>query len=332
MAEFLPLFFFFVMGMALFIYVILDGYDLGIGILLPLGSEQEKDMMIAAIGPFWDANETWIVLGVGVLLIAFPEAHGIVLSTLYLPVTFMLIGLILRGAAFDLRVKAGDARRGLWNRLFFLGSLLATLCQGWMVGAYITGLSSSTINFLFSALIALTLPALYITLGSAWLMIKTEGALRDKAMRWARLAILPVGVAMLLISIATPLVSELIADKWFSWDRFLLLLPIPLVSVLAYGLMLWLLFRTTDAQRRDSFGWKLYVLLLTLCLTATLGLAYSLFPDIILGQMTLYESASSTESLQFVFVGTAITLPLIFVYTVYVYRVFAGKIGSLEYE
>lgn len=332
MAEFLPLFFFFVMGMALFIYVVLDGYDLGIGILLPLGSEQEKDMMIAAIGPFWDANETWIVLGVGVLLIAFPEAHGIVLSTLYLPVTFMLIGLILRGAAFDLRVKAGDARRGLWNRLFFLGSLLASLCQGWMVGAYITGLNSSTINFLFSTLIALTLPALYITLGSAWLMIKTEGELRDKAIRWAKLAVLPVGVAMLLISIATPLVSELIADKWFGGERFFLLLPIPVVSLLAFALMLWLLFSNSAAQRRDSFGWKLFALLLTLCLAATLGLAYSLFPDIILGQMTLYESASSTESLQFVFVGTAITLPLILFYTIFVYRVFAGKIGSLEYE
>ena len=133
MVDWLPLFFVFTMGLALLIYVILDGYDLGIGILLPFATEEEKDVMIAAIGPFWDANETWIVLGVGILLIAFPQAHGIILTSLYVPVTLMLFGLILRGVAFDFRVKAGDHRRGLWNKLFSVGSLLATLSQGWMV-------------------------------------------------------------------------------------------------------------------------------------------------------------------------------------------------------
>ncbi|MEX2470406.1 MAG: cytochrome d ubiquinol oxidase subunit II [Pseudohongiellaceae bacterium] len=332
MAEWLPLFFVFTMGLALFVYVILDGYDLGIGILLPLASESEKDVMIAAIGPFWDANETWIVLGIGILLIAFPEAHGIILSSLYLPVTLMLLGLILRGAAFDFRVKAGDNKRVLWNRLFSIGSWLAALSQGWMVGAYITGLSNTPVNLLFAALIALTLPALYVMLGSAWLLIKTSGALFDKAVRWARLAVFPMGVALLLVSIATPLVSEIIAAKWFTLPNGIGLLPIPLSTGLAFTIMLWLLFRPGSFAKNPAYGLLLYASLVLICLMATLGLAYSLYPDIILGQLTIQESATSTASLQFVFVGTVITLPLIIGYTIYVYRVFGGKLESLDYE
>ena len=143
MAEFLPVFFVMAMGLALLLYVILDGFDLGVGLLLPLATDAEKDIMIASIGPFWDANETWIVLGIGILLIAFPKAHGIILTALYIPVTIMLFGLILRGVAFDFRVKAGDARKQLWNRAFFFGSLIASMAQGWMLGAYITGLQSN---------------------------------------------------------------------------------------------------------------------------------------------------------------------------------------------
>ncbi len=165
MEYWLPVFYDFVMGLALLIYVMLDGYDLGVGMLLPAANEQQKDTMIASIGPFWDANETWIVLGVGVLLIAFPKAHGVVLSALYIPVTLMLIGLTLRGVAFDLRVKAGDRRKGMWNKAFFAGSLLAATSQGWMLGSYITGLVDTPLNLLFSALIAVTLPSLYISAG-----------------------------------------------------------------------------------------------------------------------------------------------------------------------
>ena len=140
MSEALPLFFVSAMGLSLLLYVILDGFDLGVGMLLPFGNDAEKDTMIASIGPFWDANETWIVMGVGVLLIAFPKAHGIILTALYIPVTIMLVGLILRGAAFDFRVKSADHRQPMWNTLFALGSLMASMAQGWMLGAYITGL------------------------------------------------------------------------------------------------------------------------------------------------------------------------------------------------
>ncbi|MFN3238459.1 MAG: cytochrome d ubiquinol oxidase subunit II [Pseudomonadales bacterium] len=332
MADWLPLFFVLTMGLSLLIYVILDGYDLGIGILLPFANDAEKDVMVAAIGPFWDANETWIVLGVGILLVAFPQAHGIVLSGLYVPITIMLIGLILRGVAFDFRVKAGDEKRALWNKLFCLGSALAAVSQGWMVGSYITGISGGGLTWLFSFLIAVSLPFLYIMLGSTWLMIKTEGTLFDKALRWAQLAVFPMGVALLLVSIATPLVSDLIADKWFTLPNGIGLLPIPLTTMIAYGVILWLLFQAREFRMEAGFGWLLLGALVVICLMATLGLAYSLFPDIILGRMTIYEAAASRESLQFVFVGTVVTLPLILMYTVFVYRVFGGKLDSLEYE
>ncbi|MEM1113999.1 MAG: cytochrome d ubiquinol oxidase subunit II, partial [Pseudomonadota bacterium] len=215
------------MGLALLVYVVLDGFDLGIGILLPFATEPQKDIMVASIGPFWDANETWVVLGVGILLVAFPKAHGVVLTALYIPVTIMLIGLILRGVAFDFRVKAGDDRRHWWNMAFTLGSLIASMAQGWMLGAYITGLQNTPTSLAFAALIALTLPALYIMLGGAWLLIKTEGDLFDKALVWSRRAWLPMSVALLLVSVATPIVSERIAERWFTLPNLIGLLPIP---------------------------------------------------------------------------------------------------------
>ncbi len=141
-AGWLPVVFMTLMGLALLLYVVLDGYDLGVGILLPRGSDEEKDVMVGAIGPFWDANETWLVLGIGILLVAFPVAHGVVLSSLYLPVVLMLIGLTLRGVAFDFRVKAHAAHKPSWNWLFWAGSLLTAAAQGWMLGGYITGFAS----------------------------------------------------------------------------------------------------------------------------------------------------------------------------------------------
>ena len=330
MAEFLPLFFVFAMGLALLLYVILDGFDLGIGLLLPFAEEAEKDIMIASIGPFWDANESWIVLGVGVLLVAFPQAHGIVLTALYIPVTIMLFGLILRGVAFDFRVKAGDDRRAMWNMAFFVGSLTAAAAQGWMLGAYITGLQDTATSRAFAALIALTLPSLYVMLGGAWLLIKAEGALFDKAIRWSRRALLPMGVALLLVSVATPVVSPEIATRWFSLPAAIGLLPIPVSTALAYAAVWWALSHPEVLRR--NYAWIVFVSLVVICLMAAVGLAYSIYPDIIIGRMTLHEAAAATASLEFVFYGVAVTLPAILGYTVFVYRVFGGKATSLSYE
>lgn len=330
METFLPLFFVGVMGLALLIYVVLDGFDLGIGILLPLADEQEKDQMIASIGPFWDANETWIVLGVGILLIAFPSAYGLILTSLYIPATLMLMGLILRGVAFDFRVKAVSRQKQLWNRAFFAGSLLASLSQGWMLGAYVTGLESSGPGLLFPALIALTFPALYIMLGSTWLLIKAEAGLQASALRWARLAVLPMGAALLLISIATPLVSEAIAEDWFTLPGAIGLAPIPLFTSLVFGGLLWLLFRAEGFLCEQP--WLGFSALVLICLLAATGLAYSIYPDIIIGRLRIDEASAATGSLLFVFWGVAITLPAIFGYTIFVHRVFRGKTTDLGYD
>ncbi|MBB10800.1 MAG: cytochrome BD ubiquinol oxidase subunit II [Alcanivorax sp.] len=326
----LPLFFAGAMGLALLIYVILDGYDLGIGMLLPFASDDEKDVMVAAIGPFWDANETWIVLGVGILLIAFPQAHSIVLTSLYLPVTLMLMGLILRGVAFDFRVKAGDKHKAKWNRLFAFGSLVASLCQGWMLGAFVTGLTGDATSTLFAALIALALPALYIMLGAAWLLIKTEGELFNKAVRWGRMAVLPMGGFLLLISIATPLVSSAIADKWFTLPNAIGLMPIPIATALAYAGLIWVF--NSKQILHNGYGWLAFVALMVMCVLASIGLAYSLFPDIVLGRISIWEAASATESLLFTFWGAIIALPMILAYTIFIYRVFRGKAMHLSYE
>lgn len=329
MAELLPLFFVAAMGLSLLIYVIMDGFDLGIGMLLPLANDDDKDLMIAAIGPYWDANETWIVLGIGILLIAFPTAYGIILTSLYIPVVVMLLGLVLRGVAFDFRAKVVAENKATWNRNFFAGSLITSVAQGWMLGAYITGLGDTAISYLFSALIAVTLPALYILLGAAWLLIKTEGQLFSNALRWARNAIVPMGVALLLVSIATPLVSSDIARKWFSFPESLPLLPIPILSMMIYGNVWWLLYRK-DSILCKGQEWVLFAGLALICLLAAFGLAYSILPDIIIGKLAIRETVASTDSLLFVFWGVAVVLPTILAYTIVVHRIFRGKASLLD--
>lgn len=330
MAYWLPLFFVAVTGFSLLIYIILDGYDLGVGMLLGFAEEDEKDQMIASIGPFWDANETWIVLGVGVLMIGFPAAYGLVLTTLYLPATLMLMGLILRGVSFDFRAKAKSEYRTMWNRLFSVGSFVAAASQGWMLGAYVMGLESSLLSYAFSFGIALALPALYIMLGCGWLIMKTDEALYHKAIKWARWTVFPMGIGIFLISIATPLISEVIADKWFTLPAAIGLLPIPITTLIAFAVIVWVLWH--ERILKAGFGWLIFVALIVICLMSALGLAYSIFPDIVIDKMTIWETASSTESLRFTAVGIAITLPMILIYTVFIYRIFSGKASKLSYE
>ena len=182
----LPLIFAALMGVAVLAYVVLDGYDLGVGMLMPAADAREQDLMVSSIGPFWDANETWLVLGVGILLVAFPLAHGVVLGARYLPVAAMLIGLMLRGVAFEFRVKAAGWHRELWNWLFWLGSFLASFSQGLMLGRYITGFESGFGYLLFALVVGAGLCGGYVLLGATWLVYKTEGTLQKKALAWAR--------------------------------------------------------------------------------------------------------------------------------------------------
>ena len=329
MEYWLPIIFFFVMGFALFVYVILDGYDLGIGLLLPLGNETEKDTMVASIGPFWDANETWIVLGVGVLLIAFPLAHGYVLTALYLPVTFMLMGLILRGVAFDFRVKAGEKNKPMWNWVFFLGSLITTLCQGWMIGSYVTGLTPSTVNLFFSLLIAFTLPFLYIMLGASWLLIKSEGRLFEKSITWAKYAFLPMGIALIAVSVATPFVSSSIANKWFTVENFIGLVPIPFTTLLAYIITGWAISRADTIK--NGWEWLPMAGIIVIVIMAGIGLGYSLYPYIVIDQINLWDAASDKSSLLIILFGVVLTVPMIIAYTAFVYYIFRGKATKLSY-
>jgi cytochrome d ubiquinol oxidase subunit II len=329
MEQALPLIFMAIMGVALLLYVILDGYDLGIGLLLPFATEAERDTMIASIGPFWDANETWLVLGVGVLLIAFPAAHGLVLTSLYLPVTIMLVGLILRGVSFDFRVKAAARQRGLWNAAFAGGSLVAAAAQGWMLGSYIVGLERSVASTAFAALIALTMPALYVVLGAGWLLLKTEGPLFYKAARWGRNAMPAMGLALFAISVSTPLVSPTIAERWFTLPNFIGLLPIPLAAAVTFGAMFYVLSRPGIA--RAGYAWLVLGGAILLCVLAALGLAYSLYPYVVLDKLTVWEAAAAPSSLRFVLVGLAIVLPFTIGYTAFVYSIFRGKATNLTY-
>jgi cytochrome bd ubiquinol oxidase subunit II len=328
-AEMLPLVFMGVMGLALLAYVVLDGYDLGVGLLLPFASDNQKDVMVSSIGPFWDANETWLVLGIGILLIAFPYAHGIVLSALYLPVAVMLLGLILRGVSFDFRVKARAEHKDTWNALFSLGSLMAAAAQGWMLGSYLTGFDHGSWALLFSLGIALTLPTGYAMLGAGWLIMKTDETLQHKAVGWARKVLWPMGAALVGISLATPLVSRTVFEKWFAMPQFVALLPIPLACAVAFFAAFHVISRPKVVAA--GYGWVVFASTVLIFVLAFIGLAYSLYPYVILDRMTIWQAASAPNSMLFIFVGVAITLPAIIVYTVFMYRVFWGRARELTY-
>jgi cytochrome d ubiquinol oxidase subunit II len=300
-------------------------------------------MMVASIGPFWDANETWLVLGVGIMLVAFPAAHGVVLTALYLPVAIMLMGLIVRGVSFDFRTKANDKHKPRWNRAFALGSLVAAMSQGWMLGAYtltlrgvtqpllgayVSGFRDDWWTWAFNAVIALTVPAAYIVLGAGWLIMKAEGDLHARAVAWARKAILPFVIGVAAISIATPLISETIFNKWFRLPGFFALLPIPLITAAAFA-ALWHV-TGKKAIIDAGYGWIVFAATVLVLILATLGLAYSIYPYVVIDRLNVWEAASATSSLV-ILLGTLITLPAIIGYTIFVYRIFWGKARELTY-
>jgi cytochrome bd ubiquinol oxidase subunit II len=329
MSDWYPLVFVGLMALAMLIYVVLDGYDLGVGILLRGADDADKDSMIASIGPFWDANETWLVLGVGILLVAFPRAHGVILGGLYLPVAFMLVGLILRGVAFDFRVKAHADHKPLWNLAFHAGSILAGFAQGFMLGLYILGFDRAWTSLLFATCIGLGLLAGYALLGACWLILKSEGGLYARAVRWARVALWLTGLGIAAVSLATPLVSERIFAKWFTPANLLMLSPIPLATA-------WLFLICERALKRLAAGtepriWIPFACAVGVFVLSFAGLAYSLFPFLVVDRITYLDAASAPESLGFMLVGVAITLPAILGYTAYSYRVFWGKTRELKY-
>ncbi len=321
----LPVVFAALMGIAMLAYVVLDGYDLGVGMLMPAANAEEQNRMVASIGPFWDANETWLVLGIGLLLVAFPKAHGVILGQLYLPVAAMLIGLMLRGVAFEFRMKAQGWHAELWNWLFWFGSFLASLAQGFMLGRYITGFEPGFGYWLFALLVGASVCGGYVLLGATWLVLRTENDLQRKARAWARWGLLWVALGVALVSVATPLASETVRDKWFDFPRTLGLMLLPAAS-LGAGVWVWRSLRAGVAD------WKPFAGAVAIYVLAFLGLAYSIFPYVVVDRMTIWDAASHDSALRFMFWGAVIVLPFIAGYTIFAYRVFRGKVRAGLYE
>ncbi len=327
--ETLPLIFAALMGASILAYVVLDGYDLGVGMLMPAAEEREQNLMVNSIGPFWDANETWLVLGVGILLVAFPAAHGVILQALYLPVAAMLVGLMLRGVAFEFRMKAEGWHRDLWNWLFWFGSFLAAFAQGVMLGRYVTGFAPGFGYWIFALMVGAALCGGYVLLGATWLIARTEGALQRKSLAWARWGLAWVAFGVLLVSLGTPLVSESVRAKWFDFPDTLWLMLLPAASMAA-GLRVW--FVTGKLLRGEAVNdWAAFAGAVAIFVLAFLGLAYSIFPYVVIDRIGIWESAHPA-SLRVVLWGALAVLPFIVAYNVLAYRIFRGKAREKLYD
>lgn len=328
-ANTLAVIFISLMALATLLYAILDGYDLGVGMLLPLNEQDHADTMVASIGPFWDANETWLVLAIGLLLIAFPTAHSLVLKELYLPTSVLLIGLILRGVAFDFRAKAAFSHKPSWDRAFKLGSLIASLAQGYMLGRFVLGFDDEAGSYAFAILSAIGVSAAYTFIGAAWLVMKTEGDLQRRAIVWASKTLYVMFAGILAVSAANVLISPEILAKWLTFPNILLLMPFPLLTALFYFLTHSALkeLRAGDLKKQNRpFIYAVATFVMTFS-----GLGFSYFPYVVPGKMTIWESVAAPESLNFLLYGAVIVVPTILGYTIYSYRVFWGKVQELRY-
>lgn len=328
----LPLVWASILALGVFMYVLLDGFDLGVGILFPLGeTDAERDVMMNSVAPVWDGNETWLVLGGGGLLAVFPLAYAVIMPALYFPVLLMLIALIFRGVAFEFRFKAPPRRRWLWDHSFNLGSVVATFSQGLVLGGFLQGFEVAGRDFAggpfdwlspFTVFVGLALICGYALLGATWLIIKTEGELQERFYRLARPLLLGVVLFIVAVSVWTPLKHPAIAERWFSWPNLLYLSPVPIVTALVALLLLRALRRRREAQP--------FVLSLALFLLCYLGLGISLWPYAAPPSITIWDAASDPSSQLFLLVGTLFLLPFILFYTGYAYFVFRGKVREGE--
>ena len=333
MAYWLPIVWSGVIAFAVIFYVIADGFDLGIGMLFPLFKVgRERDQAMNAIAPVWDGNETWLVLGGGGLLAAFPLAYAVILPALYAPLTAMLLGLIFRGVAFEFRWRDAGHRK-YWDAGFCLGSIVATLAQGINLGALLQGIEVEGRAYAggwwdwltpFSLLVGAGLLAGYALLGAAWLIWKTQGAIQADARRFARILVPALLAAIGAVSLLTTQVEPKYAERWFGWPGLLVTIPMPLL-VGATALALW----RALAGRRD---WLPFVLALGLFLLSMAGLAVSIWPDVIPGRVTIWEAAAPYSSQLFMLVGAAVLVPVILAYTFWAYWVFRGKVGEEGYH
>ena len=322
----LPLIWYGLITTAIFLYVILDGFDLGVGILFPFApSEKCRDRMMNSIAPFWDGNETWLVLGGGGLFAAFPLAYAVLMPALYIPIILMLLGLVFRGVAFEFRFKANSSRK-IWDQAFHFGSLLATFSQGVVLGAFVQGVTVQGRSFAggafdwltaFSVMTGLALVCGYTLLGSTWLIMKTE----DETQQWARqcaiYVLVFVAVFMGLVSLSMPFLNTDIKNLWFSWPNILMLSPMPLLSA-GMLVVLW-----KDLRRQREY--RPFLLSLGLFLMNYIGLGISMWPWLVPFEITFRQAAAAPESQSLLLVGTVIMLPIILTYVGYCYYIFRGK-------
>jgi len=329
----LPLIWGLLIAAAVLLYVVLDGFDLGIGILFPLiRGERNRDMAINTVAPVWDGNETWLILGGGGLFAVFPLAYSVLLTAFYAPLIAMLLALIFRGVAFEFRFR-DRAHTPSWDVAFAGGSTIAALCQGIMLGAFIQGIAVEGRNYAggwfdwltpFSLFTGVSLVVAYAALGAGWLIMKTEGDLQTRA--YALMAPAAVGLfaAVGIVSLWTPLMHAEIAARWFTWPNIAYLAPVPiLVGATAAGLY-WAVVKRKEAAP--------FLFALALFLLSYVGLAISLYPNIVPPDITLWQAAAPDTSLSFLLVGAAVLLPVVLAYTAYAYWIFRGKVRADGYH
>ncbi|MFI7855919.1 cytochrome d ubiquinol oxidase subunit II [Pseudomonas promysalinigenes] len=328
----LPLIWAVIIIFGVMMYVVMDGFDLGIGMLFPfVKGEQDRDVMMNTVAPVWDGNETWLVLGGAGLFGAFPMAYAVVLEALYLPLILMLIGLIFRGVAFEFRFKATDEKRHIWDKAFIGGSLVATFFQGVALGAFLEGFkvvdrhfAGGTLDWLtpFSLFCGLGLIVAYTLLGCTWLIMKTEGDLHLRMTFLARPLALVLLAVIGIVSLWTPMAYPQIADRWFSMPNLLWFMPVPLlVLVTFYGLL--------KAVARKAH-YTPFLLTLVLIFLGYSGLGISLWPHIIPPSISIWDAAAPPQSQSFMLVGTLFILPFILMYTFWSYYVFRGKVSHAD--
>ena len=311
---------------SLFLYVVMDGFDLGLAMLFPALRREDRDVMVNTIAPVWDGNETWLVLGGGAVLAGFPKAYAILMPALYVPIIGMLLGLVFRGVAFEFRARS-TGRAHWWDRAFVAGSAVAALMQGIALGTVLQGVrvengayAGGWFDWLtpFTLLTGAGVVAAYLLLGAGWLILKTEGRLRDDAYRLARPLLFAVLAAIVAVSLATPFLQGEYWRRWFTWPTMALAAPVPVLVALVAAALLRSL-----AARRDRWPFLLTLALFALCFV---GLGISMFPWIVPGALTIWDAAAPEKSQRFFLWGVVLLIPVILVYTSYAYWVFRGKV------
>jgi cytochrome d ubiquinol oxidase subunit II len=318
-----------ILAAAVFFYVALDGFDLGVGMLYNFAPNRDaRDLIMNSIAPIWDGNETWLILGSLGLLAAFPVAFAIVISAVYFPILLMLLALIFRGLAFEFRYRSAE-HRTFWDHGFAAGSALAAFAQGIVLGSFIQGFHVEGRQFVggsfdcftpFAIFCGIALMFGYGLLGAGWLVIKTEGALQDWARALGRWCLIGTVVAIGIVSLWTPLANTHIAARWFSWPHIAFLAPVPLIT----AALVWYAWRSLNNESE----YAPFIAALGLFVMSYLGIAISLWPMIVPGHFTLYEAAASPSTQAFLLIGTLFLLPVILTYTAWSYWVFRGKVRA----